>query len=143
MRVRIVRVDKTLPLPEYKTEGAVAFDFYARENTFIQPNTVQPVPTNLIIEVPKGHALIIAARSGLEKNKGLMLKAIGIIDQDFHGPADELIVRVHNFTDSPVAIERGERIAQGLIVPIEKAEWEEVEKIKEESRGGFGTTGNF
>ena len=140
MKIRIVRVDTSLPLPEYKTEGAVAFDMYARTEATVAAGATAIIPSNLIIEVPKGHYLAIAARSGTHK-KGLMLaNGVGTIDQDFHGPNDEIGIAVYNFTNAPIAVPRGERIAQGLIIPIVRAEWEEVEKIKDESRGGFGST---
>ncbi len=141
MKVRIARIDKTLPLPEYHTEGAVAFDLYSRVDDTLQPKEKKILPANFIVEVPAGHVLLIAARSSTPK-KGIMLpNGIGVIDQDYHGPADELGIFAYNFTDAPVEIKRGDRIAQALIVPIVKAEFEEVEKIKEESRGGFGSTG--
>ena len=60
---------------------------------------------------------------------------------DYHGPKDEIGLQVYNFTEQPVMIERGERLMQGLIVPIVRAEWEEVGQIKDSSRGGFGSTG--
>ena len=141
MKVRITRVDKTLPLPEYHTEGAVAFDLYSRVDDTLAPKERKLVPANFVIEVPKGHVLLIAARSSTPK-KGLMLaNSVGIIDQDFHGPEDEFRLWLYNVTDAPVEVKRGDRIAQALIVPIVKAEFEEVEKIKDESRGGFGSTG--
>jgi dUTP pyrophosphatase len=142
MKVKIVRVDKSLPLPEYHTEGAVAFDMYSREDAAIAPGELTMLPSNFIIQVPDGYALIIAARSSLAKKKGLVLRnGIGVIDKDYHGPEDEIKILVYNFTDSPVAVTRGERIAQGLIVPVAKATWEEVSVIKDDSRGGFGSTG--
>ena len=142
MKLRIVRIDKTLPLPEYHTPGAVAFDLYTRAEAEIPPGQVKLLPANLIIEVPEGFCLIIASRSSLFK-KGLALaNSIGVIDQDYHGPEDELHLSVKNVTSAPVKIARGERLAQGLIVPIARVDsWEEVEKIKSESRGGYGSTG--
>ena len=141
MKIRIKRIDKSLPLPEYQTEGSVGFDIYSREDVVIKPNERLAVPSNLIIEVPSGYALIIAARSSLSK-KGLRLSnGIGVVDQDFHGPKDEFGILLNNFTDAPVSIKRGDRIAQGLIMPIERAECEEVNEIKKDSRGGFGSTG--
>lgn len=143
MKIKIARVDKELPLPQYHTAGAVAFDLYARTAETIPPGEIRLVPANFIVEVPAGHALVIASRSSTPKKKGLMLpNAIGVIDQDYHGPEDELKILVRNFTDMPTVVERGERIAQALILPILQVEFEEVEKIKEESRGGFGTTGS-
>ena len=141
MKIKIVRIDKSLPLPEYHTEGAVAFDLYSRTDAAIPAKTSALLPSNFIIKVPEGHALILAARSSLGKKKGLVFRnGIGVIDQDYHGPKDEVCLLVHNFTDEPVAVERGERLGQGIIVPIIKAEWEEVDEIKKESRGGFGST---
>lgn len=142
MKVRIIRIEKDLPLPEYKTDGAVAFDLYTRQAANIGPKESVLLPTNLIIEVPAGHALILASRSSLGPKKGLQMgNGIGVIDQDYHGPQDELRLFVRNFTNAPVSVERGERLAQGFIVPIVSLEFEEVNAIKEESRGGFGSTG--
>lgn len=142
MKIKIVRIDKNLPLPEYKTEGSVAFDMYSREDTIVAPGELKMLPSNFIIQVPDGYVLIIAARSSLAKRKGLALRnGIGVVDRDYHGPEDEIKILVYNFTDTPIAVARGERLAQGLIMPVAKAAWEEVSAIKDESRGGFGTTG--
>lgn len=131
-----------MPMPEYQTPDSVAFDLYSREDIKIEPHGRATAPSNLIIEVPKGHFLMIAARSSLSK-KGLILSnGIGIIDQDYHGRDDEIGILLYNLSEQPVEIKRGERIAQGLILPIETAEWQEVEEIKKDSRGGFGSTGN-
>ena len=143
MKVKIIRVDKSLPLPEYKTEGAVAFDLYSREKSTILAGAIAVLPSNFIIQVPEGYFLMLASRSSTFKKGLAMVNSIGIIDQDFHGPTDEFKLTMQNFTNLPVTVERGERIGQGVIIPILKPEWEEVDKIKEESRGGFGTTGNF
>lgn len=143
MNVHISRVDPSLPLPEYHTPGAVAFDIYTREDATIPPHEYRLLPSNLVIAVPAGYALILAARSGLAK-KGLTLpNGIGVIDQDYHGPDDEIGILVYNFTSETVVVKRGDRLTQGLIVPVAKAEWEEVPRdtIKEASRGGFGSTG--
>ena len=142
MKIRIVRIEKDLPLPEYHTEGAVAFDIYTRDSASVGPGESKLLRSNLIIEVPVGYALLVAARSSLGGKKGLILRnGVGVIDQDYHGPEDEIKLYVYNFTSAAVAVERGERLAQGLIVPIARAEWEEVEKVRESSRGGFGGTG--
>jgi len=141
LNVRITRLDKTLPLPEYHTPGAVAFDFYSSVDTTIQPHSQALIPSNFIIEVPRGYFLMLAARSSLTK-KGLMLhNGIGVIDQDYHGPEDVVKMLLYNFTDTAITVGRGERIAQGLILPITRATWQEVDVLKSESRGGFGTTG--
>jgi len=141
MKVKIKRIDQTIPLPQYQTEGSVAFDMSSRVDAVIEPGEVKILPSNLVVEVPKGHALILSARSSLAK-KGLKLaNGIGVIDQDYHGPEDEIGIFVHNFTAGVVEVKRGDRLAQGMILPVERAEWEEVDEIKKDSRGGFGSTG--
>ncbi|MFH1246584.1 MAG: dUTP diphosphatase [Candidatus Liptonbacteria bacterium] len=141
MRINITRVDPTLPLPEYKTAGAVAFDLYTREDAEIPPHKYALLPSNLIIEVPAGHVLLVAARSSLPQKGLTPPHGIGIVDQDYHGPEDEVKILVYNVTEEPVKVARGERIAQGLIVPIVKAEWNEEKSANGKSRGGFGSTG--
>jgi dUTP pyrophosphatase len=141
MKIKIKRVDNTLPLPEYQTSGAVAFDLYSRVDASIPARTLDRLPTNVIIEIPKGYMLQIKDRSSTMKKKGLLVTT-GYIDNDYHGELDEILLQVYNLTDSEVKIEKGERIGQGAFVRVDIAEWEEVDKMKEESRGGFGTTGH-
>lgn len=142
MKVRIQRVDKDLPLPKYETEGSVGFDFLAREDTVIPSKSVCLIPGNVIVEVPQTYMLLISLRSSTPRKKGLLMPhGIGVIDHDYCGPQDEIKIQVYNFTDQAVTISRGEKIAQGIFVHIDKFEWEEVERIREKSRGGFGSTG--
>ena len=141
MKIRIKRFNKNLPLPEHKTAGAAAFDLTAREAVTIPPRGVGYIPLNVAIETPEGYFLLLAARSGTHK-KGLMpVHGVGIIDPDYSGDEDECKAPYFNFTDFPVTVERGERIAQGTFVKIEKPEWEEVDELTNKTRGGFGTTG--
>jgi len=67
--------------------------------------------------------------------------SLGVIDQDYHGEKDELMVQVQNIGTVPVTVERGERIAQGMFVKVEQATWEEVDSHNAATRGGFGSTG--
>ena len=143
MKIKIVRIDKTLPLPEYKSAGAAAFDVYAREETVIPAKATGVVPTNLILGTPEGYFMLFASRSGSFKKGFTLANGTGILDSDFRGPNDEVQLPLYNFTDKDITIIRGERFAQALIIPIEKAEWEEVDLIGENSRGRFGSTGNF
>ena len=142
MKIQIQRIDTALPLPTYATAGAVAFDVITRETTVIEPGAIGLIPGNVIVKVPEGYMLMIAPRSSMPRKKGLVFPhSIGILDQDYHGPNDELMVQVQNIATEPVTIERGERIAQAVFVKIEKAEWEEVDGHGAETRGGFGSTG--
>ncbi|MDH5596602.1 MAG: dUTP diphosphatase, partial [Candidatus Peregrinibacteria bacterium] len=63
MKVKIKRIDKTLPLPIYETGGSVGFDLLAREDITIKPDEITLIPANVIVEVPQGYALILASRS--------------------------------------------------------------------------------
>lgn len=142
MRVRIKRIDKTLPLPAYHTTRAAAFDIYTREAAALGPGESKFLPTNLVIELPPGHMLLIAARSSLAPKKGLVMgNGIGIIDEDFCGDEDEMRLFVKNILPTPVSVERGERLAQGIIVPVVRAEWTETDQMNSPNRGGFGSTG--
>ncbi len=140
MKVKIKLVDKSLPLPQYQTSGAVAFDLYARQKQIIKPHAIHRIPTNLIIAIPEGFMLYIQDRSSLALKKGIM-SISGIIDQDHYGPTDEILFQVYNFTDNEVIVEEGERVGQAVFVRIEKADWEEsMVDLKENSRGNFGST---
>lgn len=137
----ITRIDKTLPMPAYQTPGAVAFDVYAREDTVVPPQSLTRIPSNLIVCIPEGFAVLLCSRSSTPKKKGLSVPhGLGIVDQDYCGPDDEMLVQLYNFTDEPVTVERGERIAQALVVPVAKPELVETEPDASRSRGGFGST---
>jgi dUTP pyrophosphatase len=141
MDVKIKRIDETLPLPIYETDGSVGFDLITREDTTIKAGKVGLVPANVTVEVPQGHMLIIASRSSTPRKKGLLTPhGFGIIDHDYCGPDDEVMVQVFNFGDEDAEVKRGEKIAQGVFVKIEKITWKEADNINNTSRGGFGST---
>ncbi|MBU1446624.1 dUTP diphosphatase [Patescibacteria group bacterium] len=141
MDVKIKRIDKSLPLPKYETSGSVGFDILARENTTIESKSIKLIPGNIVVEVPQGYMLIVASRSSTPKKKGLTPPhGLGIIDHDYCGEEDEVKIQVYNFTDEPVSVEKGEKIAQGVFIKIDKMGWHEVDEMKAESRGGFGST---
>ena len=140
MKIQITRIDKSLPLPRYESAGATGFDFITRETTVIESGKIALVPGNVIVKVPEGYTLLIIPRSSLPRKKALVCPhSIGVIDQDYCGPEDEIKVQVQNISDQPVTIVKGEKIAQGLFVKVDVAEWEEIE-TNGKSRGGFGST---
>ncbi len=141
MKVAIKRIDSSLPLPVYETAGSVGFDLLARETVTIETGKIELIPANVIIEVPKGYMLAVASRSSTPRKKGLTTPhGFGIIDHDYCGPEDEIKIQVYNFSGQDVTIERGEKIAQGVFVRVDKFEWNEVDQINKTSRGGFGST---
>jgi dUTP pyrophosphatase len=142
MKIKIKRIDKTLPLPQYQTSGSVGFDIYSREDIEIKPREIALIPGNIIVETPPGYMLIVSLRSSTPRKKGLIIPhGIGVIDQDYCGESDEVKVQVLNNTDSIVKVEKAERIAQGIFVKVDKFDWEETENMGK-SRGGFGSTGS-
>src|SRR4051812_37538321 len=141
--VRIRRLHPSIPLPDYQTAGAVGFDLAASEDVTVSPASIALVPTGLVIQVPAGHFLGIFARSSTPLKRGLMIaNGVGVIDRDYCGPADEIKVQVLNFTPQPVQANKGDRLAQGLFLPVTHVTWEESDRdLREDSRGGFGATG--
>lgn len=141
MIIKIKRIDKGLPLPVYETEGSVGLDLLAREDTLIKSKEIGLIPCNIIVEVPEGYVFVIASRSSTPRKKGLLMPhGVGILDQDYCGPEDEVLAQFYNFSNFDVIIKKGEKVAQGLFMPVSKISWEEVEEINKKSRGGLGST---
>jgi dUTP pyrophosphatase len=142
MRLKIRRLDSTVPLPTYGTDEAAGFDLAAASDATIAPRQIALIPTGLVIEVPTGHCLGIFARSSTPLKRGLVIaNGVGIVDPDYSGPTDEIRIQVLNVTDREVQVRRGDRLAQGIVLPAPRVTWDEVDVIREEARGGFGSTG--
>jgi dUTP pyrophosphatase len=143
MRLKIKRLDSTIPLPAYGTDEAAGFDLAAAHDVTVPPRGIALVRTGLVIEVPTGHCLAIFARSSTPLKRGLQVaNGVGVIDPDYSGPADEVMIQVLNFTDTGVQVRRGDRLAQGIILPAPRVRWQEVTEIRQVTRGGFGATGD-
>lgn len=139
--VDIKRLGPDVAIPEYKTAGAVAFDISVREGKTIQPGETVFFATGLVVCTPPGYGLILASRSSNAKKQITLANGIGVIDQDYCGPEDELKLSVRNEGAAPYTVETGERIAQGLFVPVVRADFREVAELAAPNRGGYGTTG--
>lgn len=141
MIIHIHRLDSSVALPKYESSGAAGFDLAASVDMTIEPGQVTLVPTGLVIAVPTGHVLGIFARSSTPLKRGLMVaNGVGLVDSDYCGPRDEIKIEVYNFTQRPVAVAKGDRLAQGVIMPFVRADWQETDATAP-SRGGFGSTG--
>lgn len=144
LRIPIQRVgDIEVPLPLYKTAGSVGMDLHAaiRKPICIAPGQRATIPTGYAMAIPDGFEGQIRARSGLSKNHGItVLNGVGTIDQDYRGPVGVLLI---NLGGSPYEVQPGERIAQLVICPVLKIQWEQVDKLDGTHRGegGFGSTG--
>lgn len=142
MKIKIINKSKH-PLPQYQTQGSSGMDLRANLDKKIILKSLERslVPTGIYIELPQGYEAQIRARSGLALKKGLSLpNGIGTIDSDYRG---ELKIIFVNLGKEDIEINDGDRIAQMVIMKIERPEIEEVEILgdTERSKGGFGHTG--
>lgn len=140
--VKIQLFDQTLPVPAYQSRGAVGFDLYAREEVTLPPHELVLVPLNIAVELPPECWLMLVARSSLGKKGLVLINGVGVVDNDYCGPEDELRAALFNITDQSILISRGERIAQGVMMPKILADWQVTDRLEGNcNRGGFGTTG--
>lgn len=142
MRLKIKRLDPTIGLPQPATGHAAGFDLASAVDIDIPPRSIRLVGTGLVIAVPSGHFLGIFARSSTPLKKGLMVaNGVGVVDADYCGPDDEVKIQLINVTDAPVRVSRGDRLAQGIVLPYPRVVWDEVAEMDVPTRGGFGSTG--
>ncbi|HVL68270.1 MAG TPA: dUTP diphosphatase [Vicinamibacterales bacterium] len=139
--VRITRIHPDARLPRYETADAAGFDLAAVATVTVDPGRVALIPTGLVVKVPHRMFLGIFARSSTPVKRGLMVaNGVGVIDPDYCGATDEVKIAVLNFTNEPVTVQAGDRVAQGIFLSAARVSWVEAEP-EQVSRGGFGATG--
>ena len=145
VRVQVRRLPHgaDLPLPEPATAGSAGLDLRAclGEALSIAPGKRALIPTGIAVALPQGYEAQVRPRSGLALRTGLtLLNSPGTVDADYRGEVQVLVI---NLGDDPVVLERGDRIAQLVVQPVPRVEWEEVEALPVSVRGagGFGHTG--
>lgn len=142
MKIKFKRLHPNAILPRYETSGASGFDLSSVENIEVPSGKTVMVRTGWAIEIPEGYEVQIRPRSGVSLKTGLIIKnSPGTIDSDYRG---EIGIIVYNTGERfGHYINYGDRIAQGVVVPIIKANIEEVNNLEETSRSnnGFGSTG--
>ncbi|MDB5677673.1 dUTP diphosphatase [Sphingomonas bacterium] len=143
IRIEIKRLPNGggLPLPAYATSGAAGMDVVAAESLRLAPGTRHAVATGFAMAIPDGYEVQVRPRSGLALKHGVTcLNTPGTIDQDYRG---EIKVILANLGDEPFEIARGDRIAQLVPAPVQRAMLDEVEQLGDTDRGsgGFGSTG--
>jgi len=145
MKARISRIIQGIELPSYQTVESAGFDIAAGEDIIVKPGVITIIPTGLVIEAPVGYYLQLNPRSSLAVKKGLMLSnGVGTIDRDYSGPTDQIYLQVFNFGKADVEIKKGERLVNGIFLPVQQVEWvESVGTPREEDRGGHGSTGGY
>ena len=130
-----------LPMPSYATEGAAGLDVVAAEHVLIPPGGRHAVATGFAIAIPEGYEVQVRPRSGLALKYGVTcLNTPGTIDADYRG---EVKIILANLGTTVVELARGERIAQLVPAPVQRAAFVEVAELDETARGagGFGSTG--
>lgn len=137
MKIKIKRFDENISLPEYE-KGAAGFDFLCRTNTVIKPNEIRGIPSNVALVVPKGYLLLVLSRSSTPTHTGLVMPhSVGIIDPFFCGDDDEIQLIFKNTTNKSISIKKGAKLAQGVLIKYETAEFVEVKKLKKLKRKKF------
>ena len=143
VKVLIKKLDPNVKLPEYKSDGASGMDLLAfiKETINIKPKTSSLIPTGLSVAFSKNYEIQIRPRSGLAAKKNIsVLNTPGTIDSDYRG---EIKIIIYNHGNTEFVINNGDRIAQMILSPVLKIEFEEINDLPETIRGegGFGSTG--
>lgn len=143
MKVRIKKLSDKAIIPTFGSAGSAGGDLYSAEENqvIIAPNQTVLIGTGLAVEIPDGYVGLVYARSGLATKSGLApANKVGVIDSDYRG---EIKVALHNHSSEIRTVSQGERIAQMVIAPYLKVEYEEVDDLSDTARGGggFGSTG--
>ena len=145
MKVKVKRLKHAegLALPSYATPHSVGMDLLAAidEELTVKPLQRVLIPTGIAVEIPDGYEIQIRPRSGLAVKHGItVLNTPGTIDPDYRG---EIKVILINLGEKDFKVKRGDRIAQMVLCPIVRFEWEEAQELSDSERGqgGFGSTG--
>ncbi|MEN8238891.1 MAG: dUTP diphosphatase [Actinomycetota bacterium] len=141
MKIPVIRRDSMHQLPRFAHPGDAGADLVAAESVRLEPGARALVPTGLSMAIPEGHAGFVLPRSGLAIRSGVtVLNAPGLIDAGYRG---EVKVALINHGQEPFEIEPGDRIAQLVIMAVDRPEYTAVDTLETTQRGdgGFGSTG--
>ena len=143
VKVLIKKLDSKVQLPKYKTDGSSGMDLMAflESPVNLKPQESELIPTGISIAIPEDTEIQIRPRSGLPAKSNIsVLNTPGTIDSDYRG---EIKIILFNHGKEDFVINNNDRIAQMILMPIVKAEFEEVENLPKTLRGsgGFGSTG--
>jgi dUTP pyrophosphatase len=143
VRISIRRTSTGVPLPEYHSAGAAGMDLPAAlaEPLVLQPGDIRLVSCGFAMAIPDGYEGQVRPRSGLASRHGItVLNAPGTIDSDYRGEVKALLI---NLGPAPFTIEPGMRVAQLVVAPVARVEWEPAADLPASQRGagGFGHTG--
>lgn len=138
----IVKVKSGLAtLPRQSTAGAAGYDIFTASEAIIPPRGAAVVKTGLHVQIPPHTVLLVYSRSGHGFNHGIRLaNCTGVIDSDYRG---EILVKLQNDSDKEFKVEVGDKVAQAVLMPFFRMDFETVDELDESDRGtgGFGSTG--
>jgi len=139
MKIQIKKLSENALIPTQGSNYAAGYDLYAAESGQVESECRRLIKTNIAISIPEGYYGRIAPRSGLAYKNGIDVMA-GVIDADYRG---DVGVILYNTDIEDFEFKKGDRIAQIIIEKCYKAEWQEVQDLKDSVRsdGGFGSTG--
>ena len=143
--VKLIKLDEKAIIPTYGTEFSAGADLYALPagEISIAPGETVMIHTGIALQIPDGYVGLVYARSGIATKRGLApANKVGVIDSDYRG---EIMVSIHNHSNTVQTIENGERVAQLVIAPYLKANFVESDTLDDTKRstGGFGSTGKI
>jgi len=142
MNIKVKTLSPLAQLPTYATGGSACFDIATvSDSVDIAPGASAVLKTDLAFEIPPGHVMMVYSRSGHGFKNGVRLaNGTGVIDSDYRG---ELMVKLHNDGNRVFGVNRGDRIAQAMIVPVAQVAFEHTQELSDTARGigGFGSTG--
>jgi len=141
MNLKFLKKDVDAIIPKYQTENASGFDLYSIESVLIKPGETHLISTGLSVELPPNTELQIRPRSGLSlKTKLRICNSPGTIDEDYRGVIKLILENLGDMTET---VEKGQRIAQGVICPVFRPKIVEVQELSKTNRDsdGFGSTG--
>ena len=140
--VPIKRLDPALELPAYAYPGDAGLDLRAAQPAVLKPFERRAIPCGIALGLPRGYAGFVLPRSGLAAKHGIsIVNAPGLIDSDYRGEVKVILVNLD--AETPFSIERGDRIAQLVILPVPVISLKEADELNETDRGagGFGSSG--
>ena len=142
MNLPLKRLDTGVPVPAYAHDGDAGLDLCSTEDLTLAPGRRALIPTGVALAIPEGYAGFVLPRSGLALRSGLSLvNSPGLIDSHYRGEVK--VIAVNLDSDTPIVIQRGDKVAQLVIQRVERASIKEVTDLAQTVRGegGFGSTG--
>lgn len=138
-KIKILKLDENVPLPNYAKSGDAGLDLYSAEEIILKPGERCGVKTGIKMEIPDGHVGLVWDKSGVALNTGIKTMG-GVVDSGYRG---ELKVIMINLSDKDFIIKKHSKVAQMLIKKVERAEIEVVDQLSDSERGenAFGSTG--